>query len=134
MEIKPNRLTRTSQVILRENMSLTLGDKGIVNRGRDARHQRVQQFGRPRVVSKVCTLPGPHRDEFHAAGLFCWAGDIPHDEALERVWQNLYSGRVHRIKQLVLDAACEPSREATSQRRLTSIAAEQSLAILRTRP
>ena len=130
----PSAIAIQSRKPCPENMSFTLNGKSFINHRRDVGHQRVQQFGRLRVVSKVRTLPGPHRDEFLSAGLLCQAGDIPHEEALERIWQDFHARRVHRIEQLVLDAACEPSCEATSQRRLARLTAEQGLAMLRTRP
>ncbi len=53
----------------------------------DARGSIVRGFGRPRVVSKVRTLPGPHGNEFLSTGLLCRAGDVPHEEVLQRIEQ-----------------------------------------------
>src|SRR5258706_6793021 len=125
--------TRVSQVIFGENISSTFGGKSVINYRRDARHKGVQQFGRFGVVREICTLPSPHRDEFLSSGLFSRAGNVPHEKALERVWENLHAGRVHRVEQLILDRTCEPAGKSTSQRRLAGDAAEQGLAMRRTR-
>src|SRR5882672_2016320 len=120
--------TRVSQAIFGENISSTPGGKSVINYRRDARHQRVQQFGCFGVVREVGTLPRPHRDQFLSAGFLCRNGDVSHEGPLEWIWQNLHARRVHRVKQLILDGACEPSCETARQRRISPLV-EQSLAM-----
>src|SRR4051812_21735201 len=80
-------------------------------------------------MSQSRALPGPHRDELRSFGLLCRAGDISHEVALERIWQNFHARNVHRLKQPILNTASESSREATRERRVTRLATEQSLAM-----